>query len=78
MKIRLYKKIKLQGGFQMKFVAKVTELRSYLVEVEAENTKKANDIVLAEIDKKNLPQTVNREERVIVEFNKSKGVWSKR
>ena len=62
----------------MKFVAKVTELRSYLVEVEAENTKKANDIVLAEIDKKNLPQTVNREERVIVEFNKSKEVWSKR
>jgi len=62
----------------MKFVAKVTELRSYLVEVEAENTKKANDIVLAEIDKKNLPQTVNREERVIVELNKSKGVWSKR
>lgn len=62
----------------MKFVAKVTELRSYLVEIEAENTKKANDIVLAEIDKKNLPQTVNREERVIVELNKSKGVWSKR
>lgn len=78
MKIRLYKKVKLQGGFQMKFVVKVTELRSYLVEVEAENTKKANDIVLAEIDKKNLPQTVNREERVIVEFNKSKGAWSKR
>lgn len=62
----------------MKFVAKVTELRSYLVEVEAENTKKANDIVLAEIDKKNLPQTVNREEKVIVEFNKPKGMWSKR
>lgn len=62
----------------MKFVVKVTEFRSYLVEVEAENTKKANDIVLAEIDKKNLPQTVNREERGIVEFSKSKGVWSKR
>lgn len=62
----------------MKFVVKVTELRSYLVEIEAENTKKANDIVLAGIDKKNLPQTVNREERVIVEFNKSKGMWSKR
>lgn len=62
----------------MKFLVNVTELRSYLIEIEAENTEQANDIVLAGIDKKNSLQASDREEMVIVEFNKTKGAWSER
>ena len=61
----------------MKFLVNVTELHSYLVEIEAENTEQANDIVLAGIDKKNSLQASDCKERVIVEFNK-KGAWSER
>lgn len=62
----------------MKYLANVTELRSYLIEIEAENTEKANDIVCAEIDK-GISRPTCQKENVIVEFKKqTKGAWSER
>lgn len=61
----------------MNFLVNVTEIRSYLIEIEAENTEKANDIVCAGIDRKIFHPTCK--ENVIVEFEKqTEGAWSKR
>lgn len=61
----------------MKFLANVTKIRSYRIEIEAENTEKANDIVCAGIDRKTFRPACK--ENVIVEFDKqTEGAWKQR
>ena len=58
----------------MKYLATVTELRSYSIEIEADDTGEANDIILSRIDNGIRP-TDGCKERVVVEFDKKNKGW---
>lgn len=61
----------------MKYLAAVTESRSYLVEIEADDTERANELILERIDKGIRP-TDGCNERVAVEFSKKDKGWNQR
>lgn len=61
----------------MKYIVKVTEIRSYLLEIEAENMEMANSRVLERVDRKTFCKPSGSE--IVVEFKKNtEKTWGQR